>query len=54
MSRLDNTHFTIIINTVNKDTYKYCSGPDWAYEELDANGQTSFDRGYNSSDIVFK
>ncbi|VBB44846.1 exported hypothetical protein [uncultured Paludibacter sp.] len=54
MSRVDATHFKIIVNSGNKDIYKYCSGPDWAYEEVDANGQSISNRNYNSSDIVAK
>lgn len=54
MSRIDNTHFSIIINTTMADGYKYCSGPDWAYEELDANNQTIPDRNYSASDVVAK
>lgn len=54
MEKVDNTHFKIIINTAIKNGYKYCSGPDWSFEELDANGQTITDRNYNSSDVVVK
>lgn len=52
MARLDNNHFTITINTANRDGYKYCSGPDWAYEEINADGQSIQDRSYQSSDNV--
>lgn len=54
MSRLDNTHFTITVNTTKPDIYKYCSGPDWAYEELDADGETISERSYKTSDVVAK
>lgn len=54
MEKVDNTHFKIIINTVNKNGYKYCSGPDWAFEELDASGNSISNRNYNASDIIVK
>jgi len=54
MARVDATHFKIIVSSVNKDSYKYCSGPDWAFEELDANGLTISNRLYQKSDVVMK
>ena len=54
MSRIGNNQFKLILNTLTRDNYKYCSGPDWAFEELDANGSTSFSRSYNPSDEVVR
>lgn len=34
------------------DQYKYCSGPDWIYEELDTAGNVINDRNYNWMDTV--
>lgn len=52
MSKIGNNQFILILNTLSKDNYKYCSGPDWAFEELNASGSTSFSRNYNASDEV--
>ncbi len=39
MTKVDATHFTIDIpNAKETDGYKYWAGPDWKYEEADANG----------------
>jgi len=54
MAKVDETHFSITINTTIPNGYKYCSGPDWIYEELDANSQTISDRNYSQSDVVAK
>lgn len=34
------------------DQYKYCSGPDWMYEELDVQGNTIENRNYQNMDTV--
>ena len=39
MTKVDETHYTISFANANPtQPYKYCSGPDWGYEELDAAG----------------
>jgi hypothetical protein len=53
MTKVDATHYTLIIPTATvADTYKYCSGPDWAFVEKDANGNDINNRTYSANDIV--
>ena len=54
MIKVDATHFRITVNTATPNAYKYCSGPDWKYEELDASGQSIADRDYQTSDVVIQ
>lgn len=54
MQKVDDTHYKITINTATPNDYKYCSGPDWAYEEVDAAGQSITNRSYNAADVVVK
>ena len=54
MTKVDNTHYTITLETTEKDGYKYCSGPDWAYVELAADGKGVADRNYVAEDVVEK
>jgi len=55
MTKVDATHFNLNIPTATiNDTYKYCSGPIWAYEELDANNNVISNRSYSSNDVVAK
>jgi len=55
MTKIDATHFNLNIPTATiNDTYKYCSGPIWAYEELDANNNVISNRSYSSNDVVAK
>ncbi len=54
MTKTDATHFTITINTALPNSYKYCSGPGWKYEELDAANQPIANRNYNANDVVIK
>lgn len=54
MNRVDATHYTITIATANEtQKYKYCSGPNWAYEEkqADCSGAVA-DRTYAANDVV--
>ena len=57
LSKVDVTHFTITIpdslTTLNTE-YKYCSGPDWYYEELNGIGSPINNRVYSSSDVVLE
>ena len=54
MTKVDETHYTITIATATATMkYKYCSGPDWAYVEMQADGTTDVqDRTYSANDIV--
>lgn len=52
MTKVDATHYTITIETDKTDKYKYCSGPQWAYEELTAEGGKVEDRMYAEQDVV--
>ena len=52
MTKVDDTHYTIALETTEKDGYKYCSGPDWAYVEKAANGNEMGDRTYAANDVV--
>ena len=55
MTKVDDTHYTITLETTNQDGYKYCSGPDWAYVEKNADGsEMSSDRTYAANDVVAK
>ena len=54
MTKVDETHYTITIATATATMkYKYCSGPDWAYVEMQADGTTDVqDRTYAANDVV--
>lgn len=54
MTKVDNTHYTIDFpNAKVTDEYKYYSGPDWKYEEKDANGASlTVNRTWTASDVV--
>ncbi|MEI6752953.1 MAG: FISUMP domain-containing protein [Paludibacter sp.] len=53
MTKVDATHYTVnIASATASDTYKYCSGPNWAYQEKDANGYNINNRTYAASDVV--
>ena len=54
MTKVDDTHYTITIATATTAMkYKYCSGPDWAYVEMQADGVTDVqDRTYAANDVV--
>lgn len=55
MTKVDETHYTISFANANPtQPYKYCSGPDWGYEELDAAGVPIANRTYNVADVVIK
>lgn len=54
MTKVDATHYTITIETDKKDQYKYCSGPDWAWEEQTAEGDKVENRMYAEQDVVAK
>ena len=53
MTKVDDTHYTITLDSVHDGMgYKYCSGPDWAYEEKTAEGEAVGNRTYTENDIV--
>ena len=54
MTKVDETHYIITIATATATMkYKYCSGPDWAYVEMQADGTTDVqDRTYAANDVV--
>ena len=54
MTKVDETHYTITIaEATTAMKYKYCSGPDWAYVEMQADGVTDVqDRTYAANDVV--
>jgi hypothetical protein len=54
MARVDETHFRLVLNTRVRDNYKYCAGPDWAFEEVNSIGQKIPDRTYQTSDVVVR
>lgn len=55
MTRIDVTHYSITFaNATTTQQYKYCSGPGWAYEELNAAGSVISNRTYNAADVVQK
>ena len=54
MTKVDATHFTIDLpNAKETDEYKYWSGPDWKFEEADAQGQKrEKNRTWQENDVV--
>ncbi len=54
MTKVDATHYTIDLpNAKETDEYKYWSGPDWKYEEADAQGQSlAANRTWQQNDVV--
>lgn len=54
MTRVDDTHYTLDIPTATAtDAYKYCSGPNWVYEEADLTGaKLPADRTWTANDVV--
>lgn len=54
MTKVDATHYTIDLpNAKETDEYKYWSGPDWKYEEADAQGQPlAANRTWQQNDVV--
>ena len=54
MNKVDETHYTLdIASATTAQQYKYCSGPEWAYEELDASGNQPSNRSYTSAMWLF-
>lgn len=54
MTRVDATHYTITLKAATDDAYKYCSGPDWKYVELNADDSDVQNRTYSENDVVAK
>ena len=53
MTKLNETHYSIVFPSYTYYRYGYCSGSDWAYMEVDANNNFP-DRSYSVSDVVTK
>ena len=55
MTKVNETHYTLdIASATTAHKYKYCSGPSWSYEELNADGSGVANRSYTSADVVAK
>lgn len=55
MNKLSETTYTITIdNALMTHKYKYCSGPDWIYEELNSAGGVIANRAYTANDQVVR
>ena len=55
MTKVDDTHYTITIETATKaDGYKYASGANWKYVEKGANGEELENRVWSENDVVAK
>jgi enterochelin esterase-like enzyme len=55
MTKVDDTHYFLdIASATNAQKYKYCSGPAWEYEALDAAGLPINNRSYNAADVVIR
>ncbi len=53
MNKVNDTQYTLGIASANASQgYKYCSGPNWAYEERWADGSWRANRSYTSNDVV--
>ncbi len=53
MTKVDDTHYTITIETATKaDGYKYASGADWKYVEKGATGEELGNRVWSENDVV--
>lgn len=54
MTKVDETHYTIDLpNATATQQYKYCSGPDWAYVEKNADGsELAANRTWTANDVV--
>jgi len=54
MTKVDATHYTLTLNNaLTTHKYLYLCGPDWDYEESEADGITSrSDRTYTAADVV--
>jgi len=54
MTKVNETHYSIALTSLSSYGYKYCSGPGWPYEELDANSNVIANRVYSANDVVLK
>jgi len=53
MQQVDETTFSVTINNATTaDTYEYCAGPSWNYENCDANGEVYGTPGWSALDVV--
>lgn len=55
MNKVDATHYTISCPAFSDFEYKYCSGADWSYVEVNADGSAlANNRTYTANDVVAK
>ena len=53
MTQVDETHYTITFDNATRSTkYKYTCGADWAYVEVQADGNDISDRTWSENDVV--
>ena len=54
MDRVNENTFSITLANATEDMgYEYCAGPDWPYEEIDANGQGVSHNGWAELDVAY-
>ncbi|MBO7258996.1 MAG: hypothetical protein J6U94_02900, partial [Paludibacteraceae bacterium] len=53
MTKVDDTHYTVsLLDACSTDGYKYCYGPGWGGQEVNADFSKSNDRTYSANDEV--
>ncbi len=52
MTKENSNIYSITLNAHRSDKYKYCSGPEWSFEELDTARNVINDRNYSPMDTV--
>ncbi len=53
MTKVDDTHYTITLDAATESHgYKYCSGPNWQFQELSSDGKEIGNRSYSANDVV--
>ncbi len=53
MTKVDDTHYTITLDAATESHgYKYCSGPNWQFQELSSDGKEISNRSYSANDVV--
>lgn len=53
MTKVDDTHYTITLDAATESHgYKYCSGPNWQFQELSSDGKEIGNRSYSENDVV--
>ena len=55
MNKVTETSYALTIDdALVSHQYKYCSGPDWIYEELNSSGNAIANRNYATTDVVIR